>query len=158
MLLWLAHYLQNYFHFLRVIQYLTFRAIFSALTALLIVLFLCPVLIRRLSALQFGQVVRTDGPQAHLKKTGTPTMGGSLILIALGVSVFLWSNLLNPYVWIALFVTMGFGVVGCVETAVLFECRKFDASMLNVFPGSTPSCCFQKFIALTRRSVKSVIC
>ncbi|HLB56132.1 MAG TPA: phospho-N-acetylmuramoyl-pentapeptide-transferase [Coxiellaceae bacterium] len=115
MLLWLAHYLQNYFHFLRVIQYLTFRAIFSALTALLIVLFLCPVLIRRLSALQFGQVVRTDGPQAHLKKTGTPTMGGSLILIALGVSVFLWSNLLNPYVWIALFVTMGFGAIGCVD-------------------------------------------
>src|SRR3989338_10407011 len=115
MLLWLAHYLQNYFHFLRVIQYLTFRAIFSALTALLIVLFLCPVLIRRLSALQYGQVVRADGPQAHLKKTGTPTMGGSLMLIALGISVLLWGNLTNLYVWIVLWVTMGFGLIGFAD-------------------------------------------
>lgn len=118
MLPWLAHYLQNHFyflHFLRVVQYLTFRSIFSALTALFIVLLSCPKFIRRLSALQFGQVVRTDGPKAHLKKTGTPTMGGSLILIALGVSVLLWGNLSNSYLWIALFVTMGFGAIGCVD-------------------------------------------
>ncbi|EKD45168.1 MAG: hypothetical protein ACD_70C00037G0001, partial [uncultured bacterium] len=115
MLIWLSHYFMSNFHFLRVVQYITFRAIFSALTALSIVLLLCPAFIRRLQKLQYGQVVRTDGPQAHLKKTGTPTMGGSLILIALGVSVLLWGNLNNAYIWIALFVTMGFGVVGCVD-------------------------------------------
>src|SRR3990167_7573188 len=115
MLLWLAHYLENYFDFFRVFQYLTFRTIVSALTALLMVLFLCPILIRRLIALQFGQIIRTDGPQQHLKKTGTPTMGGSLILIALSVSVLLWADLSNVYIWIALFVTMGFGIIGCVD-------------------------------------------
>ncbi|PIZ04634.1 MAG: phospho-N-acetylmuramoyl-pentapeptide-transferase [Gammaproteobacteria bacterium CG_4_10_14_0_8_um_filter_38_16] len=115
MLFWLAHYLTHYVHFLRVVQYLTFRAIVSALTALLIVLFFCPKLIRKLVGLQFGQVVRTDGPQAHLKKSGTPTMGGSLILVALGVSVLLWADLADPYIWIALWVTMGFGAIGCID-------------------------------------------
>src|SRR3990167_11059827 len=112
MLLWLAHYLQNYFHFLRVVQYLTFRSIVSALTALLIVLFFTPKLIRRLTALQFGQIIRSDGPAQHLKKSGTPTMGGSLMLIALGVSVLLWGNLGNIDIWMALLVTLGFGFIG----------------------------------------------
>lgn len=115
MLLWLSHYLQNYFHFLRVVQYLTFRTIVSALTSLFIVLFFCPKMIRYLVSLQIGQVVRTDGPQQHLKKSGTPTMGGSLILIALSVSVLLWGDLNNLYIGVALFVTVGFGVVGCVD-------------------------------------------
>jgi len=115
MLPWLAHYLINDFHFLRVIQYLTFRMIVSALTSLLIVLIFCPKMIRYLNVLSIGQVVRTDGPQAHLKKSGTPTMGGSLILIALGVSVLLWGDLANSYIWIALFVTMGFGAIGCID-------------------------------------------
>lgn len=115
MLLWLSHYFSSYLHFLRVFQYLTFRTIVSALTALLIVLIFCPRMIRYLVSLQIGQVVRTDGPQQHLKKSGTPTMGGSLILIALGISVLLWGDLNDPYIWIALFVTMGFGAVGCVD-------------------------------------------
>lgn len=115
MLLWLAHYLQNYFHFLRVFQYLTFRSIFSALTALFIVLIACPKFIRKIASLQYGQIVRTDGPQTHLKKTGTPTMGGSLILIALGISVLLWGNLTNLYVWVAMWVTMGFGLIGFID-------------------------------------------
>lgn len=115
MLLWLSHYLMHQFHFLRVVQYLTFRAIFSALTALLIVLFFCPKFIRKIVALQYGQIVRTDGPQAHLKKTGTPTMGGSLILISLGISVLLWGNLANLYVWVAMWVTMGFGLIGFID-------------------------------------------
>lgn len=115
MLLWLSHFLLNYLHFFRVFQYLTFRTIVSALTALFIVLFSCPKLIRYLIALQYGQVVRTDGPQQHLKKSGTPTMGGSLILFALCVSIFLWGDLGNPYIWIALFVTLGFGAIGCVD-------------------------------------------
>lgn len=112
MFFWLAHFFMNDLHFLRVFQYLTFQMIGSALTALLIVLFICPTFIDHLQALQYGQVVRTDGPQQHLKKSGTPTMGGSLILIALGVSVFLWANLNTLYIWLALFVTIGFGVIG----------------------------------------------
>lgn len=115
MIPWLAHYFAGNLHFLRVFHYLTFRAILSALTALLIVLIFCPRMIRYLQSLQIGQVVRTDGPQAHLKKSGTPTMGGSLVLIALGVSVLLWGDLSNLYLWIALFVTMGFGAIGCVD-------------------------------------------
>lgn len=115
MLFLLAHFLMNDFHFLRVFQYLTFQMIGSALTALLIVLFFCPTLIRRLQTLQYGQVVRCDGPQNHLKKTGTPTMGGSLILIALAVSVLLWANLSNLYIWVALLVTLGFGIIGFVD-------------------------------------------
>ena len=84
----------------------------SALTALFIVIFCCPAFIRRLQLLQYGQVVRSDGPQAHLKKTGTPTMGGTLILFALSISVLLWANLGNIYIWVALWVTLGFGVIG----------------------------------------------
>jgi len=115
MLFWLAHFFMNDLHFLRVFQYLTFQMIGAALTALFIVLFACPAFVRRLQKLQYGQVVRTDGPQSHLKKTGTPTMGGSLILIALTVSILLWSNLANIYIWIALFVTLGFGAIGFVD-------------------------------------------
>jgi len=115
MLFWLTHYFTDTFHFLRVFQYITFQMIGSALTALFIVLFSCPAFIRRLQKLQYGQVVRTDGPEAHLKKSGTPTMGGSLVLIALGMSVLLWADLTNLYIWIALFVTLGFGVIGFVD-------------------------------------------
>lgn len=115
MLVLLSHLLMNHWHFFRVFQYISFQMIGSALTALFIVLFCCPVFIRRLQKLQYGQVVRTDGPQAHLKKSGTPTMGGSLILIALSVSVLLWADLTNLYIWIALFVTLGFGAIGFVD-------------------------------------------
>lgn len=115
MFFFLAHLLIDHLHFLRVFQYLTFQMIGAALTALFIVLFFCPAFIRRLQKLQYGQVIRTDGPQAHLKKTGTPTMGGSLILLALCVSVLLWADLSNFYIWLALFVTVGFGAIGFVD-------------------------------------------
>lgn len=115
MLLWLTHFLSGYVHFFRVFQYLTFRAIVSALTALFIVLFYCPKMVLRLKALQIGQVVRDDGPKSHLDKTGTPTMGGGLILLALAVSTLLWGDLSNRYLWIALLVTLGFGLVGWVD-------------------------------------------
>ncbi|MCX7120764.1 MAG: phospho-N-acetylmuramoyl-pentapeptide-transferase [Gammaproteobacteria bacterium] len=115
MFFWLAHFFMDDAHFLRVFQYITLQMIGAALTALLIVLFFCPAFIRRLQKLQYGQVVRTDGPQSHLKKTGTPTMGGSLILMALGTSVLLWADLSNQYIWIALLVTLGFGAIGFVD-------------------------------------------
>jgi phospho-N-acetylmuramoyl-pentapeptide-transferase len=115
MLLWLLHTFQFHIPGLRVFQYITFRAIISCLTAFSISLFLCPKLISCLQKLQIGQVVRTDGPQSHLKESGTPTMGGILILLAIFVSVVLWGDLDNQYVLTTLFVMVGFGAIGWVD-------------------------------------------
>lgn len=115
MLLWLTTYLEQYWHFFRVFQYLTLRTILATLTSLLIALWVGPWMIRFLSALKAGQPIRDDGPQTHLTKAGTPTMGGALILIAIVCSVLLWSNLENHYVWLILFVTLGFGAIGGVD-------------------------------------------
>lgn len=115
MLLWFTHLLQHYLQAFRVFQYLTFRAIVTALTSLLIVLLLSPRFIARLTRLQIGQIVRDDGPQTHIKKTGTPTMGGSLIILSLMVSVLFWGDLSNIYIWIMLFVTFSFSAVGWVD-------------------------------------------
>lgn len=115
MLLWISHIFSSHWHVLRVFQYLTFRSIISALTALFIVLMLSPRLINRLMHLQIGQMVRDDGPKSHLQKTGTPTMGGALILVAVAISVLLWADLTNYFIWIILLVTIGFGVVGWVD-------------------------------------------
>lgn len=102
-------------HWFRVFQYLTFRSILAALTALFLALLLGPTMIRWLSRMQVGQVVREDGPQTHLKKAGTPTMGGALILLCIGLSTLLWVDLTNHYIWVVLTVTMGFGLVGWVD-------------------------------------------
>jgi phospho-N-acetylmuramoyl-pentapeptide-transferase len=115
MLYWLAEYLQEYLRSFAVFQYLTVRAILGVLTALGISLLLGPWVIRRLTELRIGQAVRTDGPQSHLSKSGTPTMGGALILSAMFISTLLWSNLSNRYVWVVLLVTAIFGAVGWVD-------------------------------------------
>ena len=115
MLYYLAQYFQTDVHMLRVIQYTTFRSILAVLTALLVGLLCGPLMIRYLQKLQFKQVVRDDGPKAHLSKSGTPTMGGVLILLSISVAVLLWSDLSNPYVWVALLVTLGFGAVGYTD-------------------------------------------
>jgi len=115
MLLWLAHLLQHYLHSFRVFQYLSFRSIVSALTALVIVLCLSPTLIRRLTLRQIGQSVRNDGPESHLKKAGTPTMGGALIIAAVTISMLLWGDLTNKYLWIVLLTMLGFGVIGWID-------------------------------------------
>jgi len=99
----------------RVFQYLTFRAILGALTALLISFIVGPAMIRRLSRNNIGQSVRVDGPESHYEKAGTPTMGGALILVAIAVSTLLWGNLDNRYVWVVLLVTIGFGIIGFVD-------------------------------------------
>lgn len=112
MLLWLTTYLSHYLHGFRVFQYLTFRTILGALTALTIALIVGPTMIKRLSHYQIGQSVRDDGPQTHFSKAGTPTMGGTLILIAIAISILLWGDLSNRYVWTTLAVTLGFGLVG----------------------------------------------
>jgi phospho-N-acetylmuramoyl-pentapeptide-transferase len=115
MLLWLADFLSEYYKGFHVFSYLTLRAMLSILTALGIALWFGPWMIEHLRTLKFGQSVRTDGPQTHLVKSGTPTMGGALILVAIGVSTLLWSNLSNPYIWIVLGVMVIFGAVGWVD-------------------------------------------
>ncbi len=101
--------------FLRVFQYLTFRAVMSALTALLIGLGFGPLVIRKLTELKIGQPIREYGMQSHLAKRGTPTMGGVLILIGIGVSTLLWFDWSNRFVWVVMLVTFGFGAVGWVD-------------------------------------------
>ena len=98
-----------------VFTYITLRVVLAALTALLISFIVGPTMIRRLTAYKIGQAVRDDGPQTHLIKMGTPTMGGALILVAVAVTTLLWADLQNRYVWIALVTTLGFGIVGWVD-------------------------------------------
>ena len=115
MLLILAQWLQDDFKFFRVFNYITFRAVMATVTALLIGLAAGPWVIRKLSELKMGQAVRTDGPQTHLVKSGTPTMGGVLILIGIFVSCVLWADLSNRFIWIVMIVTFGFGLIGWVD-------------------------------------------
>ena len=118
MLMWLAQWLQGLspeLSFFRVFQYLTFRAVMAAMTALLIGLIAGPWVIRRLTALKIGQPVREYAMQSHLVKSGTPTMGGVLILLSIAVATLLWFDLSNRFVWIVLIVTLGFGAVGWAD-------------------------------------------
>ena len=112
MLIYLAGFLQKFVTGFNVFQYTTFRAVMAALTALILSLVLGPWTIRKLTALKVGQAVRTDGPQTHLVKNGTPTMGGALILTTITLSTLLWSNLHNPYIWILLTVMLATGALG----------------------------------------------
>jgi len=109
-----AHYPEQ-FGFLRVFTYITFRAVMSAMTALLIGLAFGPWVIRRLTELKIGQPIRENGVQAHLVKRGTPTMGGVLVLIGIGVATLLWSDWSNRFVWIVMIVTFGFGAIGWAD-------------------------------------------
>jgi phospho-N-acetylmuramoyl-pentapeptide-transferase len=115
MLLLLVDYLTEYVSGFNVFKYITMRAIMGALTALVISLFMGPVMIRRLSVRQIGQTVRTDGPESHLPKAGTPTMGGALIIVAILASTLLWADLTSEYVWIVVAVTLAFGLIGFVD-------------------------------------------
>ncbi|MGV6850682.1 MAG: phospho-N-acetylmuramoyl-pentapeptide-transferase [bacterium] len=115
MLLWLADYLKDYVSGFSVIQYLTLRAILSTLTALVISLWLGPMMIRRLTLKQMGQPIRSDGPQSHLSKAGTPTMGGGMIILVLVISCLLWADLSNSYIWVVLAVTVSFGFIGWLD-------------------------------------------
>lgn len=115
MLLWLAQFFQQDVGPLRVFSFISFRAVFATLTALSIGLMAGPAVIRLLTRLKVGQAVRTDGPQTHLVKSGTPTMGGLLILIAITVSTLLWCDWSNRFIWVVLIVTIGFGIVGWVD-------------------------------------------
>src|SRR5712691_11920719 len=113
MLYWLFY--ERLFHVFtpfRVFQYSTFRTAFSSITALFLCVALGPWLIAKLREFQIGQYIREEGPKSHMKKAGTPTMGGILIIISIVVPTLLWANLRNPYVWIALFALAAFGLIG----------------------------------------------
>ncbi|WP_028009012.1 phospho-N-acetylmuramoyl-pentapeptide-transferase [Solimonas flava] len=115
MLYHLAEYLRQHVSGFNVFTYLTFRSVLGILTALIFCFSFGPLLIERLYRFKFGQPVRDDGPKTHLKKTGTPTMGGLLILGAISVSTLLWADLSNRFVWFALLVTLAFGAVGFAD-------------------------------------------
>jgi phospho-N-acetylmuramoyl-pentapeptide-transferase len=112
MLLYITEYLAKYYSGFHVFQYLTLRGILAAVTALLMALFIGPTMIELLSKYQIGQRVRTDGPQTHLQKSGTPTMGGGLILVAMAIGTLIWADLTSRFVWILLATTMAFGLIG----------------------------------------------
>jgi len=116
LLYWLLYLkLFHYFPPFRIFRYLTFRTAFASLTALFTGLIVGPIVIRRLRDFQIGQYIREEGPQAHQKKAGTPTMGGLLIAIAILVPTLLWADLSNPFVWIAVFSTVAFGAIGFTD-------------------------------------------
>lgn len=108
---WLAHDIRAF----NVFNYITLRAVLATLTALTISFVVGPTMIRKLTQYKVGQAVRDDGPQTHLIKAGTPTMGGALILVAIAIATLLWADLHNRFVWVVLFTTLGFGVIGWVD-------------------------------------------
>jgi phospho-N-acetylmuramoyl-pentapeptide-transferase len=115
MLLALTEYLQQFHSGFNVFQYITLRAILATITSLVLSLVIGPMMIRRLTSYKIGQQVRNDGPQTHLSKAGTPTMGGALILVSVAISTILWSDLSSDKVWITLMVTLSFGLIGGVD-------------------------------------------
>jgi phospho-N-acetylmuramoyl-pentapeptide-transferase len=115
MLLALTQWLAEDVRFFSVFNYITFRAVLAAMTALIISFMVGPTMIRKLTAYKIGQSVRSDGPPTHLIKAGTPTMGGALILTSIAITTLLWGDLRNHYVWVALLTTLSFGVIGWVD-------------------------------------------
>ena len=115
MIYYLLYPLHTTFSFFNVFRYITFRTIIASITALLICLFLGQWMIQKLQEMQIGQQIRDDGPQSHLAKKGTPTMGGILIILAVVVSTLLWTNLSDVYVWMILLVTIGYGLIGFID-------------------------------------------
>src|SRR5881394_3094843 len=115
MLLELAQWMSREVRLFNVFSYITLRAVLACLTALAISLILGPYVIRKLTAYKIGQAVRDDGPKSHLTKAGTPTMGGALILLSIGITTLLWGDLGNRFLWVVLLVTLAFGSIGWVD-------------------------------------------
>ncbi|MES2364298.1 MAG: phospho-N-acetylmuramoyl-pentapeptide-transferase [Pseudomonadota bacterium] len=115
MLLWLTQHMAHDVRAFNVFNYITLRAVLATLTSLTISFVVGPAVIRKLASMKIGQSVRDDGPQTHLIKAGTPTMGGALILVSITISTLLWADLSNHYIWVVLFTTLGFGAIGWVD-------------------------------------------
>ena len=151
MLLMLAQSLAQDIRGFSVFNYITLRAVLAAMTALIISFIAGPPLIRWLTAKKIGQAVRTDGPQTHLVKSGTPTMGGALILIAVGITTMLWGDLTNRYVWVLLIVTLGFGMIGWYDDwrKVVYRDPKGLASRWKYFWQSVIGMTVAVYLAMT---------
>ena len=151
MLLMLAQFLAQDTRGFSVFNYITLRAVLAAMTALIISFIAGPPLIRWLTAKKIGQAVRTDGPQTHLVKSGTPTMGGALILIAVGITTLLWGDLTNRYVWVLLIVTLGFGMIGWYDDwrKVVYRDPKGLASRWKYFWQSVIGMTVAVYLAMT---------
>src|SRR5689334_24980951 len=115
MLLELAQMLGKDIRAFNVFGYITLRAVLACLTALVLSFVVGPAMIRKLTAYKIGQAVRDDGPQSHLTKAGTPTMGGALILVSITIATFLWGDLTNRFVWVVIVITLGFGTIGWID-------------------------------------------
>ncbi len=115
MLLWLANLFASEFRGLTAINYITLRGVLACATAMAFALAMGPRMIRWLLTMKIGQAVRSDGPQSHLAKQGTPTMGGAMVLTSIAISTLLWADLSNRFVWVVMFVMVGFGAIGWVD-------------------------------------------
>ncbi|MBA2408290.1 MAG: phospho-N-acetylmuramoyl-pentapeptide-transferase [Gammaproteobacteria bacterium] len=154
MLLSLFEYLGQFHDGFLVFQYITLRGILGVLTALVISFVVGPPMIRRLTEYKIGQAIRADGPQTHLSKSGTPTMGGALILVAVTVSALLWSDLANRYVWVVMAVTLAFGLIGGIDDyrkLVLGNSRGMPASV-KYFWQSVIAVCAATFLYFSAQS------
>ena len=151
MLLMLAQWLGQDIRGFNVFNYITLRAVLAAMTALIISFLAGPRVIRWLAAKQIGQAVRNDGPQTHLVKSGTPTMGGALILIAIAITTLLWGDLANRYVWVLLIVTLGFGAIGWYDDwkKVVYRDPKGLASRWKYFWQSVIGLAVALYLAMT---------
>ena len=151
MLLILAHFLAPTVRTFRVLDYITLRAVFATLTALMVSFLVGPAMIRQLTAYKIGQSVRDDGPQTHLVKAGTPTMGGALILVAIAFTTLLWGDLSNRYVWAVLVGTLGFGVVGWIDDyrKVVYRNPKGLPARVKYLAQSFLALAFALFISVT---------
>ncbi|MFZ4538246.1 phospho-N-acetylmuramoyl-pentapeptide-transferase [Propionivibrio sp.] len=151
MLLMLAQWLGQDIRGFNVFGYITLRTVLAAMTALIISFVAGPGVIRWLAAKKIGQAVRQDGPQTHLVKSGTPTMGGALIIIAIGITTLLWADLSNRYVWVVLIVTLGFGAIGWYDDwrKVVYRDPKGLASRWKYFWQSVIGLVVAIFLAMT---------
>ncbi len=132
MIYYLLYPLHTIFSSFNVFRYITFRTIYASITALVICFVVGPWLIRKLQSMQIGQQIREDGPQSHLVKKGTPTMGGILVIFAVVISTLLWANLANDYIWLVLMVTVGYGLIGFID-----DYCKFSGKNSKGVPGKT---------------------
>ncbi|RTK98415.1 MAG: phospho-N-acetylmuramoyl-pentapeptide-transferase, partial [Neisseriaceae bacterium] len=151
MLLLLAQWLGSEVRAFNVFNYLTLRTVLAMATSLCISLMLGPAVIRKLTALKVGQAVRSDGPQTHLVKAGTPTMGGTLILLSIALTTLLWGDLSNRYVWLVLIVLLATGVIGFVDDykKVVYKDPKGLSGKAKMFWQSIIALCAGLFLANT---------
>lgn len=155
MLLLLANWLSEHIRTFNVLNYITLRAVLATLTSLGIGLYLGPWVIRKLTELKVGQAVRDDGPQTHLIKAGTPTMGGTLILLSIGLTTLLWADLSNRFVWLLLAVTGGTGLIGFVDDyrKVVYKNPKGLSARAKMFWQSAIAIAAGLFLSGTARKV-----